>query len=137
MKYTKLITLFLLSLSSPITPAHTTSLPDDVPLRYHAQWTVDEATQKKIHEAYGIIRFDPKGHPILTKLTKAEKKYWEMHFKHCMGDGCYYCDSAEGSCESRTCGQDNKDCKARLDGDGQPICGNECANYALKQLCQL
>lgn len=110
----------------------------DVSLRYHAQWTVDKGTQKKLHETYGTrrISFDPKGRPIPKGLSADQIKRWERLYDLCMSDGCYYCDAAEGSCESNTCGVNNEHCKPHVGTDGQPICGKGCADYAFMHLCQ-
>lgn len=147
MKCTQLPIVFLLILFSSRIHAHNISESNttnaiyeanqDISWRYHAQWSVDEETQKKVHKTYGSIRFDEKGNPILPGLSAEEKEYWLMHFNHCMGDGCYYCDAGEGSCELQTCGENNEHCKPYLNKDGQPACGSECADYALMQLCQL
>ena len=150
MKYTQLAIIFLLSLFSAITYAH--NLPEsgsqktnavyttnpDVSLRYHAQWNGDEGIKKKLHQTYGLrrISFDAKGRPIPKGLSATQKSRWERLYKLCMNDGCYYCDAAEGSCESNTCGVNNEHCKPHLGMDGQPICGNGCADYAFMHLCQ-
>lgn len=104
----------------------------DVSLRYHAQWKVEEGVKKKLHETYGIKRvsFDSKGRPVPQGLSPAQQKRWERLYHLCMGDGCYYCDAPEGSCESNTCGENNEYCKPYVGADGQPICGKGCADYA-------
>src|SRR5204863_1352711 len=80
---------------------------EDVPWRYHAQWTVDEVIRKKLLQTYGVkrISFDHQGRPILQGLSPAEARRWERLYKLCMSDGCLYCDADDGgSCESGTCG---------------------------------
>jgi hypothetical protein len=107
---------------------------EDVSLRFHAQWNVDEGTQERLHKTYGEkrVKFDQRGRPIPHGLTAAQIKRWENLYKLCMSDGCYYCDADVGSCESRTCGDNNEHCKPYTGPDGQPICGSICADYAFK-----
>jgi len=150
MKYTPLIAL-MLNLFSTIAHSHNISEPDvktthavydtnqSISLRYHAQWNVDGETQKKLCKAYGMkrISFDQHGHPLPKGLSAPQKNRWDRLYQLCMNDGCYFCDAAEGSCESNTCGVNNEYCKPHLDKDGQPLCGNACADYAYMHLCQL
>lgn len=145
MKSTILTKIVLITLCSGLVYAHKGSDPqtinavyknDDVSLRFHAQWVVDERTQKRLHDTYGVmrIRFDKNGRPIPHGLSPAQVKRWERLYKLCMSDGCYYCDASEGSCELGTCGMNNEHCKPHIAYDGQPICGNVCADYAFTSI---
>lgn len=147
MKLIQLKTLLLISFSPTLVYAetflklpHKTTLAvyqdEDVSLRFHAQWKVDEVTQRKLRKAYGArrIKFDEQGHPLPQGLSSSERKRWERLYTLCMSDGCYYCDADEGSCELGTCGSQNEHCKPYLGQNGQPICGAECADYAFKSI---
>jgi len=144
MKYILLTTVFVVSLSSSLVHAHTVALQktnavyksEDVSLRFHAQWTVDEGTQKKLHETYGLkrISFDQRGRPVPCGLSPTEATRWKRLYNLCMSDGCYYCDAPEGSCELGTCGVQNSYCKPYVGKDGQPLCGRECADYAFTSI---
>jgi hypothetical protein len=127
------VCLVVVSMSA-IPNAHAKNTPavytnQDVTMRYHAQWTIDEAAQKKRPQHFEV-RFDSKGHPVPEGLSPFQQKRWETFYKLCMGDGCYYCDAMEGSCESNTCGDNNEYCKPYLGANGQPVCGKVCADYA-------
>lgn len=144
MTFTHMITFFLMTVSPILVYAHELTPraknavynSEEVSLRFHAQWTVDEETRKKLHEIYGAtrIRFDHKGNPILHGLPPVEAKRWERLYKLCMSDGCYYCDAAEGSCELGTCGANNEHCRPHIGQDGRPLCGDECADYAFNSI---
>lgn len=147
MKIALLTNIFLLSLglglghastSSSISPQkiHAVYNNEDISLRFHAQWIVDERTREKIQKTYGAMRvdFDRKGRPIPHGLTPAQTKRWKRLYTLCMSDGCYYCDAGEGSCELGTCGPRNEFCTPYTGQDGQPICGKVCADYAFKSI---
>lgn len=116
--------------------ANTVYESEDASLRFHGQWIVDEGTRTKLQKTYGTtrVRFDPKGSPLPHGLSQSQIKRWERLYRLCMSDGCYYCDAGEGSCELGTCGTNNRDCRPYLAGDGQPLCGRECADYAFKSM---
>ena len=145
MKFRALTKIFLLSLAPTFlyinegfSQGTETVYPnEDVSMRFHAQWIVDERTQRKLREAYGSqrISFDPQGHPIFYGLTPNEAKRWERLYKLCMSDGCLYCDADDGgSCESGTCGANNELCRPHLGYDGRPICGQVCADFAFNSI---
>lgn len=147
MKIALLTNVFLLSLGVGLGYADTPSSAfpqkinaiysnEDVSLRFHAQWTVDERTREKIQKTYGGMRidFDRKGHPIPHGLTPEQIKRWNRLYMLCMSDGCYYCDADEGSCELGTCGPRNESCSPYTGPDGHPICGKVCADYAFKSI---
>lgn len=147
MRFTYLIKLFLLGLCSSFAFYNglSATIPhkknavyqnEDISLRFHAQWNIDENTQKKLCKAYGVkrIRFDTRGHPLPQGLSPKQIERWERLYTQCMYDGCLYCDAPEGSCESRTCGVNNADCKPYTGSDGQPLCGRVCADYAFKAI---
>jgi hypothetical protein len=118
-------------------PTETICPNEDVTLRFHAQWNVDEKAQRKLRETYGSQRltFDLQGRPVLHGLTPEQVKRWERLYKLCMSDGCFYCDSDEGgSCESGTCGANNELCRPHLGYDGRPICGQVCADFAFNSI---
>lgn len=120
------------------TPEETNFVEDDerVSLRFHAQWSIDEGTRKKVHEAFGISRvtFDHRGVAVPHGLSSHQVKRWERLYNLCMSDGCYYCDAPEGSCELGTCGPQNAYCKPYMGQNGHPICGVECADYAFTSI---
>lgn len=111
---------------------------EDIPeisLRFYAQWDVGDATRQKLTEVYGTQRvsFDDEGRAIpTTRLCKAQVSRWRRLYELCMSDGCYYCDSGEGSCETGTCGPKNSDCKPYKNAQGVPRCGCQCADYAFR-----
>lgn len=126
---------FFLATSCLITFFANPARGEDVAMRFHAQWNVDEGTQQRIQEAYGGIDFDKEGQPLLPEgLGSVEMKRWERLYKLCMSDGCYYCDANEGSCELGTCGINNENCKPYIGRDGQPICGAACADFAFSSI---
>lgn len=145
MKLTYFTKVFLLSLWSGLvfcsalsgsTPQKTNAIykNEDVSLRFHAQWNVDAGTREKLHKTYGAkrVKFDQRGHPTPYGLSPSQIKRWERLYKLCMNDGCNYCDADEGSCEFRTCGDNNEHCRPYIGPEGQPICGSVCADYAFK-----
>lgn len=147
MKLTQLKTMLLISFLPTLVYAHnlneeipqkktTVYQNEDTSLRFHAQWKVDPATEKRICKTYGPDRidFDKMGHPHPHGLSPGQRKRWERLYTLCMSDGCYYCDADEGSCELGTCGLNNEHCKPYLGREGQPVCGKECADYAFKSI---
>lgn len=106
--------------------------PSDVSLRFHSQWKIGEREQRALQKKYGSSRvsFDGEGHATPNGLTPAQAKRWKRLYELCMSDGCYFCDSPEGSCENHTCGPKNAYCKPYLEVGGVPKCGKECADYA-------
>jgi len=126
MKQTLLKGLFLLSFSQ------TCLYADDIPLRFHAQWTVGVTERHNLDQKYGMtrVKFDQQGHAFPSGLNPNQQSRWMKLYELCMLDGCYYCDAGEGSCETGTCGPKNASCKPFMDKEGHPQCGEECADFA-------
>ena len=104
----------------------------DVSLRFGAQWEISQGEKKILEQTYGATRvsFDLQGRPIPKGIAPNDVQRWYRLYNLCMNDGCYYCDAAEGSCETGTCGPNNSLCKPHMDGQGCPKCGQVCADYA-------
>lgn len=108
---------------------------DGICFRFYEQWKVGDQDRKKLQQKYGVvcIHFDNKGDVLTEGVSSSLKARFLRFYNQCMRDGCLFCDANEGSCELGTCGVRNADCKPYM-RDGRPLCGEECAYYALKQL---
>ena len=122
---------FLLSLWPYVSQADKIS---DVPLRFHAQWQVEEQKRQEIQNKYGTTRvtFTQKGQAVPRGLSAEQLKRWERLYNLCMSDGCFFCDADVGSCEIGTCGNNNDSCKPHMGPEGLPTCGQECADFAFR-----
>jgi hypothetical protein len=123
-------------LYSPHVIIENVSAEDEISWRYHAQWRVDECTRAQLDAVYGQkrVNFDETGYPSPQGLSPTETKRWMRLYLLCMSDGCGFCDAEVGSCESGTCGFHNASCRPYLDLNGQPVCGQECADYAFTSM---
>lgn len=129
--------LFLISLLYGLTYgtfAHTSSL-EKTCFRFHDQWKTAEQSKKNLQKKYNTARihFDERGEVLADKLSTFTKARFLRLYTQCMQDGCLFCDANEGSCEAGTCGPQNCHCKPYMQ-EGRPLCGEECAFYALNQL---
>jgi hypothetical protein len=108
---------------------------DGVCFRYHEQWKVGDKARGVLREKHGIacVRFSTRGDLIVEGLSPANQARMKRFYQQCMQDGCLFCDASEGYCETGTCGPGNRDCKPYM-RDGRPLCGEDCAYYALNQL---
>ncbi len=108
---------------------------DGICFRFYDQWKVGDQEKTFLKNKYGIIclRFNEKGDVLTEGLSSANKARLVRFYKQCMQDGCLFCDASEGYCETGTCGVNNRDCKPFM-LEGRPLCGEECAYYALNQL---
>ncbi len=104
----------------------------DVTLRNTTQWEIQEYEKSVLKERYGLerVNFDVQGHALPYNLPPHMIERWGRLYEVCMRDGCYFCDADEGSCETGTCGDSNRDCKPYMTVNGIPQCGYECADFA-------
>ncbi len=121
--------MFLLCIG--LNPVQSEEFPD-VSMRFHSQWELGPQDQQKLLKKYGVYRvsFDEKGQAIPHGIPPELISRWKCFYEICMRDGCYYCDTDVGSCETGTCGPENGLCKPYMGSEGLPVCGVECADYA-------
>ena len=108
---------------------------DGICFRFYDQWKVGDQDRTKLQQKYGVmcIHFDTKGTILADGVSPSLKSRFISFYNQCMKDGCLFCDANEGSCELGTCGVRNVDCKPYM-REGRPLCGEDCAYYALNQL---
>ncbi len=128
---------FCLSLWGSLTQAVPLNMPpsDGVCFRFYDQWKVGDQDRTKLQQKYGVLcfRFDKNGELLSEAISPSLKPRFVRLYTQCMRDGCVFCDANEGSCELGTCGVHNADCKPYM-REGRPLCGEDCAYYALNQL---
>lgn len=128
--------LCFLCLGHSVTQADSLTPPlEGICFRFYDQWTVGDQERQKLRQKYGVfcVRFNEKGELLAEGLSPPDKARVISFYNQCMQDGCLFCDASDGYCETGTCGPHNRDCKPYM-RDGRPLCGEECAYYALNQL---
>lgn len=108
---------------------------DGICFRFYDQWKVGDQDRTRLHQKYGVlcVHFDEKGKVLTDGVAPSLEARFTRFYNQCMRDGCLFCDADEGSCELGTCGLKNADCKPYM-REGRPLCGEDCAYYALNQL---